>query len=273
MEGASNKTIFPVDAVIHDGKMYSYCIANTKQLREKSFKFLYEIYLNSGLGLNEKNSFGLWFSINELLPHTITLLIVCEEKVVGSVSIVPDSEMGLPVDKAYKKEMDKKRKKGDVLCEVFSLGIHPSIRGKRPVIGRLFNLIYLVSKYIHESTHWIIEVVPKHESFYRHYLLFKSEGSISFHKKTGVYCKLLSHRLNLFSEIDDKIVQKTFMRYYFLNQGDEELYAIFCLREQLGSMKKEEVYYFLEKCPAVISDLSNFEQDRFFNIIKNNRSV
>lgn len=269
METANGKIISTVDSIIYENKIYDFCVANTKILREQSFRFLYEIYLNGGLGLNNKNKFRLWFSISELLPDTITLVVFCEDKIVGSVSIIPDSEIGLPVDKAYKKEMDKKRKNGNVLCEVFSLGIHPSIRGKRPVIGKLFNHIYLVSKYIQETTHWIIEVIPKHESFYRHSLLFKSEGSISFHKKTGVYCKLLSHRLDLFSEVDDKDIQKTFMKYYLPNQSDEELNVVFNLREQVDPIKAEEVYYFIDKCPNVINDLTKSEKDRFFNSVKN----
>lgn len=268
MKIANKNKVEVIESIGYKNENYEFCIANSIDLKECSFRFMYNIYTKNGLGLHENNEHKLWFSKSELLPNTITLLVLNCDNIVGSVSIIADSEMGLPVDNAYKKNTDKKRNVGCKLCEVFSLGLDSSIREKWNIMGKLFNHIYIISRYIQNGTHWMIEVMPKHESFYRHYLLFYPEDSIGYHKKTGVYCKLLSHRINIYSEIDGNTRERTFMKYYYPHKSKEEIGLIKKYRDTVSCLSVDDVEYFLKKKTDIVNEMSLDEKKRFYSAIR-----
>ena len=80
-----------------------------------SFELLYKQYLKYGYA--KKNSYGLRFSLRDLLPETMTFVARDGKKLVGTVSIISNSVAGLPSKAIFKKEVEKLELGGKIIAE------------------------------------------------------------------------------------------------------------------------------------------------------------
>jgi len=107
------------------------------------------------------------------LPTTTTLIAVDQERVVGTLTVVRDNRLGLPLDKVF----DVKSLRGGAqrLAEITSLVIHRDYRREMggQILFPLLRLMYEYSTSYFGVNHLLVTIHPKDIHFYKSLLLFK----------------------------------------------------------------------------------------------------
>ena len=108
-------------------------------------------------------------------PRVLTFLAYDEGLVVGTVGLGADSPKGLSADELYRAEIDRLRAAGSRVCEFTRLAVDRTAASKSVLAG-LFHTAYLYASKICGYTHAVIEVNPRHVTFYRKELMFEPIG-------------------------------------------------------------------------------------------------
>ena len=182
-------------------------VANTTEDRLNAWALAYRVYREKEYA--QPNAQGLWYSLFDALPGTVTVLV--ERRVVegggwklegqgsnwtdqsvapstlnpppstsliGAVTVVPDSPLGLPADAVFAEEMQHLRQSGTRLAEAVSLvqaGL--SERSGILVAAKLCEFTCLVAQRLLGATDLVITVNPRHEDYYRRVMLFERRGA------------------------------------------------------------------------------------------------
>jgi hypothetical protein len=109
-------------------------------------------------------------------PQLATFIAFDEGALVGTVSVRLDSRRGLSADELYRSEIDAMRRSGKMVCEFTRLAVDRTVASK-PVLAGLFHTAYLYAAVIRGCTHAVIEVNPRHVTFYRKALDFELIGA------------------------------------------------------------------------------------------------
>ncbi len=123
-------------------------------------------------------------------PNLSTFIAYDEGVLVGTVSVRLDSSQGLSSDDLYQVELDALRARGDKLCEFTRLAVDKTVASK-PVLAGLFHTAYLYAAVIRDYTHAVIEVNPRHVTFYRRALGFEPIGEKRMNKRVNAPAVLL----------------------------------------------------------------------------------
>lgn len=110
-------------------------------------------------------------------PQRITVLVFMEEKIVGTTTLGLDGPSGLMADSIYKEEIDALRAEGHAVCELTKLAIDDENVDSKHIVAVLFHLCKIYGQNIHNATDFIIEINPRHASFYKRLLGFEDFGS------------------------------------------------------------------------------------------------
>jgi len=110
-------------------------------------------------------------------PQRITVLVFMEEKIVGTTTLGLDGPSGLMADSVYKDEIDILRAEGHAVCELTKLAIDDENVDSKHIVAVLFHLCKIYGQNIHHATDFIIEINPRHASFYKKLLGFEDFGS------------------------------------------------------------------------------------------------
>ncbi len=178
-------------------------IAASEEDRRRAWALAYQVYLEKEYA--EPRAGRLWYSRFDALPGTITVLVErtavegggwkaegreCpaastfhpppSTSLIGAVTIVPDSSMGLPSDETFPVEMSVLRSGGRRLAEAVSLvQAGTSERSGVLVAARLCELTCLVAERVLGATDLVITVNPRHEDYYRRVMLFERRGGVA----------------------------------------------------------------------------------------------
>jgi hypothetical protein len=117
-------------------------------------------------------------SIHQVIKRSTTLVAVYKKKyIMGTMTLMEDSPLGLPMDKIYRGELDVLRQKGRRLFETGMLAMnkalldHPDLAFSQT--NRMILILHLIRcgvNYVRTQTNWDMTVIcvhPKHEFFYR----------------------------------------------------------------------------------------------------------
>lgn len=241
------------------GDIYELAIANCLSLKLDSFKFVRQQYAQNNLGLDKQDS--LWFSLSELLHKTYTVLLLKNKSIVGSVTITGDSFIKLACDSVFPQDISRMRENGERLAEIYSFAM--ANRVPREFMGKMFNILTLLSKYVLKASHWLITVVPKHDKFYHRFMLFEKMGKGGFHEKTGVDCVLLKHQVSIYRKYDSELHPKAFFNYYF--PPDEEQAVMKRLKKVAKGITAEEFIYFINLKPHLWAALESSKKNYLIN--------
>ncbi len=162
------------ESVGKSGERFRFRVACDMASRERVFRFAHEIY--SGVSLAQDDD-GMVVSPHDAGPETFTLLAESEDgTILGTVSLVFDSERGLPCDEIYWQETGALRSQGRAMAEVTRLALRKDPDASREILLRLFNLIYVYATRVRGYTDFVIEVHPRHVKYYERALGFRTEG-------------------------------------------------------------------------------------------------
>lgn len=162
-------------------KDFQVNIASTKEELEKAYSLLHDCYV--GTKLMAPDDSGLRCNFFSFLPFTTTVVAKIGEIVIGTVSLIKDSPVGLPSDKDFKFENDLLRLEGHALVEVSSLAIDSKFRKKSHVVS-----LYLMKYLQHYTTHHMgcttvtCVVHPRARDFYAAFWGFKANKKIIKYK-------------------------------------------------------------------------------------------
>lgn len=128
-------------------------------------------------------------------PNRITLSASNREGVVATIAVGLDSVAGLFVDKLYGSEVDSIRARAQrKVCEFTKLAIEASVRSK-PVLAALFHIAYIHARRINRCTDLVVEVNPRHVTFYERMLGFAICGGEKLDSRVGAPAVLLQLEL------------------------------------------------------------------------------
>jgi hypothetical protein len=151
-----------------------YRVASTREERAAAFHLVYNSYLRAGLG--EMNRYRMRVTPYHLLPSTEIFVAEHRGKVVFTMSLVTDGELGLPMDSVYGDEVDQFRLKGLRLGEVSCLAdCQRHVREFFPIFLCTSRLMAQYARYRGLDA-LVAAVHPKHSRFYRRYMDFRTFG-------------------------------------------------------------------------------------------------
>jgi hypothetical protein len=161
--------------------LFKVRLANTEERRSSASYLIQRRYAWRGYSVGEHP---------RDTPSRITIAAHDENGTAGTVTVGLDSEDGLFVDGLYSDEVDGLRRSGCRLAEFTKLAIDNNVHSK-PLLAALFHIAFIYARRIHRCTDLLIEVNPRHESFYRRMLGFEALGPMRGDPRIGAPALLL----------------------------------------------------------------------------------
>ncbi|PCJ59772.1 MAG: hypothetical protein COA79_10225 [Planctomycetota bacterium] len=226
-------------------------IANTRELKVKAFRLLYESYLEKGFAQESESK--MWYSIFDLLPDTaIVVAINDEDEVVGALTIVLDSEIGLPADELCKGELEEFRK-GHTLAQIASLCVKGKVRSDLGLLIKLCNYAFLYAKGLKSITDFIITVNPKNMNFYIQKLLFAQIGQEGLYSKLGgnpaVILQLDLEEAELVSrQLRDEPSKHLYDQFYNVSEKKDDFDKLFETKMSMNCSTEDFGYFVNQNC-------------------------
>ena len=236
-----------------------YKIAITTEELEQAFELVTQQYISAGLH-NENDDLRL--TKFHLLPNCKVFIAIQKqadysEKVIGTLTMVEDSSMGLPMDEVYHDHLQRLRICNLKLAEVICLAIAPEQSAiQNNIVMYLYKICLQYARFtqVHDL---LCTVKPKHTTFYETLLLFKQIGDLvpySYAKNELVQ----GYQLNLYQ------ANKDFEKVYSGMEFDADLHRFFFTDTKQfnrpygkgDAMTPEQQRYFFEQRTQLLSSLS-----------------
>jgi hypothetical protein len=161
--------------------LFKVRLANTQERQSQASYLIQRRYAWRGYTVGEQMT---------RTPSRITVAAHNDDATAGTVTVGLDSREGLFVDGLYGDEADGLRAKGCRLAEFTKLAIDDNVHSK-PLLAALFHIAFIYARRIHRCTHLLIEVNPRHASFYRRMLGFEPAGPMRADPRIGAPALLL----------------------------------------------------------------------------------
>jgi len=147
----------------------------------RAFRLLHDVYVESGYA--EASAVALRFTPHHFHPDSRIFLGTynegSKESLIYTISIFPDSRDGLPMDIAFKNELDQLRSKGRFIAEAGCLASFPMFRKNDMNIPMLGNKILLQYAFQHlDADDLVIAIHPKFQWIYEDLILFEPISEI-----------------------------------------------------------------------------------------------
>ncbi|MFP4242389.1 MAG: N-acyl amino acid synthase FeeM domain-containing protein [Chitinispirillaceae bacterium] len=203
-------------------------IADTREELEQAFRLLHDTYVREKF--MKPHPSGLRIRFHNAAPCTVVIVGKKAGEVVLTTSLYVDSFLGIPADTTFREEIGKLRSEGRYFAEVGSLAAREDVRSADSTLQLLLQkMILLYSIRYLKLDDLIITVVCKHESYYRHILLFEPIGESRCYEGAN-NASVVPMRLNL-----EQLEQKYKEAYKYLPKN-----------------KKLDQFVFRETSPAII---------------------
>jgi hypothetical protein len=149
-----------------------YWIARNRQDLLAAFQLVYQIYLRHGFMAPVHH--GMRVTPYHTLSSTDVFVAAQAGRCVCTMSLIKDSELGLPAESLYPEQVARFRDRGLIVAEVSCLA---QCEQNFPVLLRLINLM-AQRAWFRGVDQLMIAVHPRHAKFYQRYLGFESIGSL-----------------------------------------------------------------------------------------------
>jgi GNAT superfamily N-acetyltransferase len=228
-------------------------IAETREELEECFKLLHDTYVESGFMKSHPS--GMRVTIYHALPTTTTLCAKYDGKVVGTISLIRESALGVPLQKIF--DLGAVRGKKGQIAEVSALAVHRSFR--RTGGGILFPLMKFMYEYcttFFDTRHLVIAVNPCHIEMYEALLFFQRLSANIVENYDFV-----NGAPAVGATLDLKTAPETFRRHYASKPPHRNLYAYFT-QIKLPNIEFPNRRFYTTNDPVLTPDLIDY----FFNI-------
>ncbi len=212
-------------------------IAQEREKFRQAFELLYRAY--RARGYVGPHPHGIVYRLSYGLPTSRTMVALVPDEagrssVVGTLTIVGDGSLGLPMEGDYKREVQQLREHGRRVAEVSGLAIAHEHRS--PLLQTFYCLTRFLVQYACDRgvQDLLITVHPRHAAFYREWFCFEPYGPCrpcaAAAGNPGVLCRLDLDRL---AEAGDRRVYAS----YFYPQVPHD-------RLRQPGMRREDHDYF-----------------------------
>jgi hypothetical protein len=236
---------------------YRFRIAQGREDFESACRLVHDQYVRRGYMAPQES--GLRLSLWHALPEVTTFIGERQGHLVSTMTLFQDSELGLPMDAIYKKELDHLRSKGRKIAEVGALATHPTIQYEDQTVLMHGNKIAINYSQKHIGIDdLVIAINPKHEWFYANIMLLEKIGGLAFYDYVEK-APAVAYRLNLrnaaekYRTIYDRHpIEKNLYQFIFVNDSSSvelpEKNACICF------WNKEEIKYFFKEKTNLLLD-------------------
>ncbi|WP_153108695.1 GNAT family N-acetyltransferase [Propionivibrio limicola] len=231
-------------------------IAETKEELEACFKVLHDAYVDSGF--MEPHPSGMRVTVYHALPTTTTLCALFDGQVVGTISLIRESALGVPLQKIF--DLSSVRQKKGQIAEVSALAVHRKFRHKGGVV--LFPLMKFMYEYcttFFDTRHLVIAVNPRHIEMYESFLFFQRLSANVVDNYDFV-----NGAPAIGATLDLREAPGIFRKHYSSKPPHRNLYAYFT-EVKLPNIKFPNRRFFTTNDPVLTPELLDY----FFNIRTN----
>jgi hypothetical protein len=141
----------------------------------EAYRLVHDAFVEEGLV--EANPRRLRIRPYELVPDTATFIAKSAGRVIGVMSVVPDSsDLGLPSDRVFGAELGRLRQAGRKVVEITNLAVAPDFRRTSVFL----ELSRAVTAHVveHGFDDGFVAVSPKHVLYFEQILRFEPWGSL-----------------------------------------------------------------------------------------------
>lgn len=247
---------------------YRIVIASERHDRERALSLAYCVYLAAGL-VDSRPS-RMLLSCHDAIPGTITFLVehardTGSSVAVASLTLIPDSELGLPLDGSHHKALSGLRATGRKPVELAKLATVAAMekapdKGPAPrelILLHLFKVAYLTARYIGHATDLIIAVAPEKAKYFRRVLMFENLEPDPADASCGDSALAVPLRLRL------DTAEETFQGRYGERRGSKNIYRFFVnetqdeilswLRSSIKPLSAADVHYLLAERSTLLA--------------------
>jgi len=161
--------------------LFKVRLANTEERRDSASYLIQRRYAWRGYAVGDQKPQA---------PTRITIAAHDRTGTAGTVTVGLDSPDAMFVDGLYMEEANSLRRAGRRLAEFTKLAIDNNVNSK-PLLAALFHIAFIYARRIHCCTDLLIEVNPRHVSFYRRMLGFEQAGPERGDSRVGAPAVLL----------------------------------------------------------------------------------
>lgn len=228
-------------------------IAETREELEACFAVLHDAYVDSGFMTPDPS--GMRVTIYHALPTTTTLCAKYDDEVVGTISLVRESALGVPLQRIF--DLTPVREKEGQIAEVSALAIHRSFRKTGgSILFPLMKFMYEYCTTFFDTRHLVIAVNPSHIEMYESLLFFQrltAHGVESYDFVNGAPA--------IGATLDLKEAPEIFRRHYASKPSRRNLYAYFT-QIKLQNIQFPHRRFFTTNDPVLTPELLDY----FFNV-------
>jgi len=228
-------------------------IAETKEELEACFSLLHDAYVDSGF--MKPDASGMRLTIYHALPTTTTLCAKYDGQVVGTISLIRESELGVPMQQIF--DLTAVREKDGNIAEASALAIHPKFRRTGGTI--LFPLMKFMYEYCtryFDTRHLVIAVNPGHIEMYESLLFFRRLTATIVEKYDFV-----NGAPAVGATLDLKHALEVFRKHYSSKPPHRNLHAYFT-QIKLPNIQFPNRRFYTTNDPVLSPELLNY----FFNV-------
>jgi len=202
------------------------------------------------LGLIDAHLSGIRLLPHHLLPETRILLAREQEEVVATLTLIPDTAYGLPLDEVYCERLVSCRRQGRRAAELSSLALAPRYR-RHDILFHLIRLMHRCAEALAIDDIWVV-VAPKHGRFYQHVMLFEPAGELSYLDKLNGAPGMLYRQ-------DLRTIEARSRRHFAGSGPESDLHTFFfgdiqtsvAMETTENRLRGDERARLLELCPEV----------------------
>lgn len=228
-------------------------IAETKEELEACFSILHDAYVESGFMTPDPS--GLRVTIYHALPTTTTLCAKYDGQVVGTITLIRESVLGVPAQAIF--DLSDVRKKEGNIAEVSALAIHRNFRKTGgSVLFPLMKFMYEYCTTFFDTRHLLIAVNPSHIEMYESMLFFRRLAASVVESYDFV-----NGAPAVGATLDLDEAPEVFRRHYGSKPRNRNLFAYF-IETRLSNIQLPPRRFFTTNDPVLTPELL----DHFFNI-------
>jgi hypothetical protein len=154
-------------------KLRCVCVRHPQSMLA-AFRLIHERYV--GDGLMRPNRFGVRILPHQLLDSTSVLIAQRHGDIVGTLSVIAEGELGLPIETMYPTELARLRRGGRRVAELSSLATKSATGGEGIAVLRTLLRSALQVAADEQLDELAICVHPRHSRFYEQRLGFEVIG-------------------------------------------------------------------------------------------------
>lgn len=152
-------------------------VARSTEAYDAAFRLVHDQYV--ARGLMRRTPSGRRLGLHHAHPQTKVFIARLRGRVVGTVTLIPDSPIGLPTDSLYAEELAGLRQAGRRVAEVSALAMSVESRSlSLYVLMRMLRMVLLYAALYKRLDDLFLAVHPRHGAFHRATFGFEQVGDL-----------------------------------------------------------------------------------------------